>query len=265
MKHIFIYTLILVFLFCGCSTQNNITPTIEDTVNVESTTVTELESPTETPIPTGQQMPVFSQQPMVAVSLPLIHNYTNVEDTVVFRYDYQSIHITVQDQEVADRIIIDFLNRQDRDHETASSFSEYAIQRQASIEPATPYFYKALYSPTRLDQSVLSLYSHRIIFTGNRHPEHECTAANYNMTTGEVLTLGSILYDQEADAALCELVISKMDALSDDLHLYDDYEEFVYHRFEQPTQESGRRLQEGLHQSRLVVVTGCFIHRKQLG
>ena len=192
MKKLLIVLLILSVILSGCGVKINApdaegqstgpSPTDETFTVIEKD---EAVAPTE---------PVYAQQPMAAVSLPVITELTTAEDgMVVAQSRYQNIHLYVQDQQIADMVIIDFLNRLDTHTAAASALAEEAQQVYSGPYGWSSYLYETIYTPTRIDLSVLSLYGQNVIFTGSNHPQVECSAANYNMITGEVLTLGSIL------------------------------------------------------------------------
>ncbi len=169
--------------------------------------------------------------PMVTVSLPASSEETLASDgTVLSRSVSQSMSLVIPEAEVADDVILDFLSRVD-------SISTTAESTAASAESAytggdwTPYLCSLLYSPMRIDQSVLSLYGSMVVFTGSAHPEQSCTAANYNLLTGEVLTLGSILESAQAHELLCQLVTEALDEIAEKKYLRSDYEDAVAQRF----------------------------------
>lgn len=233
MKRLIALVLAFMFLLCGCkNTPTAIEPSVE--INTESPPAESVPTATENTEPSEQThpvMPVYTQQPMVAISVPVIYESTTAEDgTTVSTYAHQYINLVVQDQQIADTIIIDFLNRQDKHHEIAVSVSDQALSDYNGNSDWTAYSFESIYSPTRIDHSVLSLYGENVIYTGGR-PQREGIAANYNMITGDVLTLGSILENVDALDVLCELVIDKMALIQDEVHLFDDYADAVRHRF----------------------------------
>ena len=66
---------------------------------------------------------------MVAVSVPTVTDYTTHEDgTVLSKYTYQSISLIHQKPQVADKIILDFLNRVDS---TSASAKDTANERRS--------------------------------------------------------------------------------------------------------------------------------------
>lgn len=226
MKKRFALFLLFALLLSGCN-QDTKAPVDNTTVPKDLVNSTD-PSEEETTEPEYH----YSQQPMVAISIPVTTEISLAEDgTALSRYSYQTIQLVVQDQQVADSIIVDFLNRQDSHHASATQLCELAESSYGGNTDWIPYFYSTIYEPMRIDHSVLSLYGQTVIFDGGNHPHQECTAANYNMITGEVLTLGSILTNVDALAALCDLVVENMELVAEEYQLYEDFPEVVAHRF----------------------------------
>jgi len=94
-----------------------------------------------------------------------------------------------------------------------------------------PYLYTLTYSPTRIDQGVLSLYGTNIIYSGSAHPSYNCVSVNYDLITGNILTLGSILHHADALATLEGLVLDALDAISKEKQLRNDYTDTIHTRF----------------------------------
>lgn len=176
--------------------------------------------------------PGIAQLPMVAVSVPLTVDTVTADDgTTIFRHTHQSMQLTMRDPDVADKIIIDFLNRVDAHAPTAESILQTARNDYTGIPQWNTYFYDLIYNPTRTDHNVLSLFGESVSYSGGNHPQRICVAANYNMVTGDVLTLGSILYHIDSKDALAELVIQSLDAIAEEKYLLDGYDDVVRKRF----------------------------------
>ncbi len=175
----------------------------------------------------------YQQQTMFAVSMPLANEIFSAEDgTTLFTYTYQNMQLIVQDQEVADSIIIDFLNRMDDAHSRSEAAKSAAQQAYSANADWTPYYYDTYYSPLRIDQTVLSLYGTDSSYTGNGRPVQIAHAANYNLITGEVLTLGSILKHIDSKELLIDLVTQAAVSVSEEKQLYGDYADCISERFE---------------------------------
>ena len=232
MKRTLILLIIISLFLCRCSKRN----TFYEATNPIDTTALPVIEETEASKPdttneTEEILTTYEQLPMVAVSLPLTTEHVTSGEETVFYYTYQNIFLNVQDQQVADAIILDYLNRLSINHSTSESLSKDALGSFTNSKNWNPHFFESIFSPTRTDPGVLSLFGHNAIYTGGNHPELECISANYNMVTGEVLTLGSILCNENSIEPLCKLVIERMDTLKESHYLFSDYAETVQQRF----------------------------------
>jgi len=230
MKRILVLLLIIALL-TGCTPVNPIVPTEPTEAQTEDAAVTEPATIAPTEAETEPE-PVAVQLPMVAVSVPhAVETITADNGDVIYRKTTQSISLTMRDPDVADKIILDFLNRidsqsGDEPHVRAAAEAAYSADSYWDT-----YFFDIIYNPTRVDHSILSLFGDVVSYSGNNHPQRTCVAANYNMVTGDVLTLGSILYHIDAKSTLCDLVIQHLDAIAEEKYLLDGYQDVVRKRF----------------------------------
>ena len=97
----------------------------------------------------------------------------------------------------------------------------------------TPYLYHIAYSPTRIDHEVLSLFGNNVVFSGAGHPERTCVSANYDLLTGDVLTLASIKEKDATAEQFANLVLAGLSEMAEGDYLYDNYQKTVQQRFEQ--------------------------------
>ena len=170
---------------------------------------------------------------LLAVSVPTVTEATKDDDgTVVFEYTYQYMSLVHEKPDVADKIILDFLNRVDatRTHaETVAQSAKNAYTGNSSNWIA--YLYHLTYSPTRIDSAVLSLFGNNAVYSGAVHPERACVSASYDMVTGDVLTLASIMAKDAKTEDICNLVLENLAARKKELYLYPGYENTVKQRF----------------------------------
>lgn len=227
MKSICILTAIILLLqfLPGCQSvlPAETQPPIETTMpTTESDTV---------PDTTVADIPVIIPKNLYSVAVPITTEYGYAEDeSTVFSYAYQTMHLIHPDRDVADKIIIDFLSRVENTRSAADQLFDFAKSKNLSATGFTPYFYQVHYNPTRIDQGVLSLHG-QISQSGDfAHSNVQCVSANYDMVTGDTLTLGSILYHADVKNDLCDIVISTLEDRSD-LNLYDDFRTSVKNRF----------------------------------
>lgn len=233
MKKILIYFFMIALLLSGChKSDDNI---VTDPTKEPSPAAPTEEIPEDPTVEETEAAPPveYIQQEMVSVSLPIETVVVPDEDGIpIFTHKYQNMQLVTNDAAVADSIILDFLNRQEKERPTMDSIAIQAQSEYTGNENWIPYCFDTLYSPTRIDHGVLSLSGIRFSYTGGNHSNRIATAANYNMLTGEVLTLGSILYHQDAKDTLIQLVVKKADTIAEEAQLYPDYAEFIAQRFD---------------------------------
>lgn len=188
---------------------------------------------TQSQNPTGGSQ-VENDTPLVAVSLPTqTQNETSADGTVLFQYTFQHMTLVLHKPQVADKIILDFLNRVDSTTAAAESTKETAKSAYSGGQNWTPYLYHITYSPTRIDQKVLSLFGNNVVFSGAGHPERTCVSASYDLLTGDVLTLASIMNKDATVEQFCNLVIAGLAEMAEGDYLYDNYKKTVQQRFQQ--------------------------------
>ena len=224
MKKILCFIICLSILLAGCAAQNTNETQAEATNNTENVVADNYATEPITILP--------QQEAMYAVSVPAVSENAYSEDgTVIFSYTRQSMMLTLPDPDVADKIIIDFLSRIDSHTDSAEAVLSAAKANYNDSADWTPYLYNHTYSPTRMDQGVLSLFGNSVAYSGASHPERLCMAANYDLVTGDVLTLGSIMSAQATTSDFCALVLEKLEKTKDSNQLYDGYESTVKQRF----------------------------------
>ncbi len=217
----FILSVCMVLAITGCSAKNTDATIPSDTTN-ESTT------PTSTDNTTAQ----ISQATMAAVSVPTVTEDLTADDgTVLFQYTYQSMSLVLQEPEVADKVIIDFLNRVDETRAAAETIAQAAKDDYTGQSDWIPYLCHVTYSPMRIDHSVLSMFGANAAYSGAFHPERSYHSANYDLITGDVLTLGSIMNSNATTSDFCDLVLAGLSEMASENYLYEGYEEAVKQRF----------------------------------
>jgi len=181
---------------------------------------------------TANSNQIAEDKTMVAVSVPAVTESTTADDsTVLFQYTYQHMSLVHSKPDIADKIILDFLNRVDATRATAQSIADMAKTNYNGSQSWTPYVYHITYSPTRIDHKVLSLFGNNVVFSGANHPERTCVSASYDMQTGDVLTLASIMHKDASVNDICKLVLERLDELAEGDYLYENYKSTVTQRF----------------------------------
>ena len=129
-------------------------PTNTTTVPTQTTTVPT--APTETTQPSVQ---VHIEAPMVSISLPILsETFTADNATTIFTHTFQDVVLDLPDAEIAKTVTLDLLKRMDVNASVLGDIRTNAYQDYTGQDPWIPYYYKVLYSPQRIDQTILSLY-----------------------------------------------------------------------------------------------------------
>lgn len=181
------------------------------------------------------------QLPMVSVSLPVVtQDYSADNGTVIYSHTSQNISLIVPDPEVADKVILDFLNRTDM-QETVDSFyaSASGTYKDGVMAHYLPYWTQITYAPMRIDSGVLSLYGSYVQYSGGAHPMESAKSVTYDLLTGEALSLTDILTENTDADTLCQLVLKALDNYQKEMAatLYTDYEATVTELFNKPLAE----------------------------
>lgn len=175
---------------------------------------------------------IVFDNPLVAVSVPTVKESTVHEDgAVLFEYTYQHISLVLDKPAAADKIILDFLNRVDATRQQAKSTENMAASVYSGSQNWIPYQHQVIYSPTRIDNRVLSLFGTQVTYSGAIHPDRTCASASYDLKTGDVLTLASIMHKDASLVSFCELVLDSLKQMSEGDYLYENYERTVQQRF----------------------------------
>ena len=219
---------LLMLFLCISGCQPNVPV---DTQPTTTEPVTEDVTEDVTPDTTVQSQVSPVPENLYSVSVPITTEYGAAEDeTVLFSYSYQSMHLIHPDRDVADKIIIDFLGRVEETRVNAQLLFDAVKEKDHTSAGFEPCAYQVHYNPMRIDQGVLSLHGHISQSSDSAHSNVQCVSASYDMVTGDPLTLGSILYRADVKDALCDIVISILEKRSD-VHLYEDFRDSVKNRF----------------------------------
>ena len=146
MRKLFAIFLCLTLLLAGCSTDTAPTGTIPPVAP-------EIE-PEETETPTTdtdyEAIDVPAAEPedtaLLSVSVPAItEQYILENGTTLFSYTAQHMELILPDEEVADRVILDFLNRVDKAQADSESVLLSAKNDYQADANWIPYFYQIIY------------------------------------------------------------------------------------------------------------------------
>lgn len=206
-------------------------PKNESTTGAPDTTAAPNLTAADTTVPENTT-PQAIQLPLSAIFMPTITEEVTADDgTTLFYTTYQDVSLTMPDTDNADKIIMDLLSKIDADHEIDSQLLTWAQTDYTGQADWIPYFSEITYSPVRMDEKVLSLYGMLVTYGGGVHSNYACLSANYDLATGNSLTLADILLDEAAANGLCDLIIVQLDSIKDEYYLYDGYERTVSERY----------------------------------
>jgi len=191
--------------------------------------------------PTQPTTPTAEPETMISVSVGAdTENTTASNGAVIFQHTKQKMSLVLHKPEVAEKIIIDFLTRVDSTDKDAAAIESAAKSAYNSNKNWVPYFYRLTYNPTRIDETVLSLFADKITYSGAAHPDRYCAAVSYDLTTGDVLTLASIMTKEAKTDDFCKLVLEELSGRAEGDYLYENYADVVNQRFTaDPTQDLG--------------------------
>ena len=211
-------TLCLTLSLAGCFRPKEESPAPSETVATGANNVTE---------PTTPATPV-SDETMIAISVPAVtENTTAADGTVIFQYTYQNPSLVLHKPEVADKIILDLINRMDATRTDAKSVADAAKSAYNGSAGWMAYLYRLEYSPTRMDSSVLSFAGTNEVYNGGPHPNRTCVSASYDLSTGDVLTLASIMTKDGKVEDLCQLILEGLSGRAEGDYLYENYAQTV--------------------------------------
>ena len=185
----------------------------------------------ETTVPDETVIPVdLPEIPVAAVTLtPTTEAEVLTDGSVLFEYNYPTIHLTLPDGDMAETVMLDFLNRIDATRSEAEAVKDAAGEYYTGKSGWTTYFYNLTYSPMRVDTGVLSLFGMESAYSGGNHPNHNACAVNYDLTTGKAMKLRNILTQEVTAETLTGILCDALEKQAD--ALFNDYAFCVEDRF----------------------------------
>lgn len=223
---VWILCLILLICFAGCNRNADVSPV--------GTTVPTTPAPTDHASEPATEPPedvVPTIENMYSVALPITTDTFHAEDnSLLFSYSYQTMYADMPDRDVKDKIIMDFTERIEKTRTESTQILSEAEAAYTTNPTFSSFSYEIQYDVTRVDQGVLSMFGHIVQISDSSPMNRHLIAANYNMVTGDMLTIGSILYHEDTKDDLSALVIEQLEN-RDDIVLYDEYRETVAARF----------------------------------
>ncbi len=210
----------------GCSMPSQ--PDSTDKQPVSESTGPATSPSTEPSTPPENDTPAIPSAPMVAVSMPTTTVHTKADNgIVIFSQTSQELSMTLNDPEVAEKTILDFMNRVESKHSEVDNILSNATNDYDGSLDWNPYLNHIAYDPMRLDQNIFSLFGCYAIYQGSMHPETQFLSVNYDLVTGNTLSLDDILTDKTTPDDLYALVIDELALKDKDYYLFSDYQELV--------------------------------------
>ncbi len=196
---------------------------------IHDSTHTTLASGQETTEPFQTQAVILPELPIISVSLPIVEESSYAsDDAMIFSHVYQNMSLILPEQEIADEIIVDFLNR--IDHSADAQSIQAAAQKNYSTGNWVPYLCQIEFEPMRIDSGVLSLFGNYTTYNGTPHPETDALSVSYDLTTGKVIALNEIIAPQSVDA-LINAVVDALTEQAAQMNLFEDFRDTVTDRF----------------------------------
>lgn len=177
---------------------------------------------------------------LVSISLPILTEQDFADNgALIFTYTFQDVVLSLPDHEVAKGITLDLLQRMDSNAAKLSQLREDAYRVYAGQEGWRSYFYTSLYSATRIDEIVLSVFGIEESY-GNNEAEVSGTGFTYDLSTGSLLTLADILRDDTGVyTPLKEALLEVLENNAEEFQLYDDYKDIVSKDFAEYITDTG--------------------------
>lgn len=174
---------------------------------------------------------------MHAIITPQItESYVAEDGTRLFYRRYPVFQLLLDNPQAETLIGADLQARIEEFLSESASMEELAQQDYRPNESWYPYFSTVSYTPKRLDDSVLSLYTLYRSQTNEIHPSYNTGSVTYNLKNGQVLTLGDILVENWDIQALVEKICDALSDISENLD--SDYKSLIQQRFSRGANES---------------------------
>lgn len=229
----FLLCVVLAAQLCGCfQIIDNSDPHRQTETSTPGTTAVPPSTAPQSTAPQPVQDPQ-EKMPMICLALPTVLEPFYAEDgTLLFYHTYPRPVFQFEDTAVAEKVLLDLLNRIDSVSNEASRIREDAKDSyppQDAAFPRTPYFVKLNYRAERIDRNLLSLSGEHIFYQGAVHPECSPVSLTYDLVTGNRLKLQDVLSDDFSPETLCELVLEALSPMAGEL--YGEYPSIITDRF----------------------------------
>lgn len=193
--------------------------------------------PVETTVPSTaptvpEALPTAPVPDMTAVSLtPVVEKKLVENGDLLCTITYQTPAIHMDDLANASLIYEDLLARIAKYKEESEDILAKANELYSPDSPWDPYSFSCIYTPARMDGSIISLSGKTSSYAGGVHPNHWLISVTYDAATGKVLSLLDILDSAAGLDHLNQYVLDTLSNLGEDYFLYSDYMQVVTSHF----------------------------------
>lgn len=165
-----------------------------------------------------------------AIVLPTTkESVTSDDGTTLFSLSFQPMQLLLGDTLLEEKILGDLQTRNGSILSLAEEFENQARTDYPQSEAWSEYFIDISYTPTRLDDKVLSLFCNSVSYCGGPHPSVVTDSVTYDLQTGEELWLDYILTPECTSDTLLQLILQKLAEQQE--VLYYDYADALNERF----------------------------------
>ena len=154
------------------------------------------------------------------------------ELTELFRFSFQDVALNLSAPAVAKAVTLDLLQRMDSNAQSVANLEAQALKDYTPGSQWIPYYYETIYTPTRIDQTILSLSGLHTSYDGKAHPSYSASSATYDLLTGKYLSVSDIL-SGSADAVktLSDALIEALDKVASEHSLFTGYQDIIRDTF----------------------------------
>ncbi len=193
--------------------------------------------PTESEETTAPTVPAVQYQvPLIAAATaPITEHFSAGDGTALLHYTYQDLMLTLPDPQVADAIVMDYLNLMDPASSTTEKVLRDAKQAYKETEDWSAYEFNRLLHPMRLDSAVLSFYGTQTLYSDSSHGTSAGISVTYDLVTGQQLSLKQILQEDFSADQLAQLITAALSSAADEGILYSDYAYVIAEMFSSNT------------------------------
>lgn len=218
MKKLTAALLCLCFSLCGCNDKPITEIYIAQTVTGENVII-------ETP-----DTMYLGEAVHAVATLPVTSSAVDDKNNVIFTQSYQKFRFYLDNNQVQKKIEDHLQQRMDRFFADAGIIQSQAREDCLRADDWVPYYAKIDHTVTRVDGTVISLYTSHESYNGTA-PVQSVSAVNFDAGTGDVLFLGDILARDGSD--LIPILLQQLAGVEG---LYQGYADAVTELFSGNTQ-----------------------------